>query len=178
MNSAVSTTTQTHPAIIVMGVSGCGKTTLGSCLAKHFNWTFADADDFHSEQSKQHMASGLPLTDTMREPWINSLLEYLNHQSQQQVTVLAFSGLRRAHRQKMREQLGRCYFLWLDAPYQVIKQRMQARNAHFMPAALLKSQFDSLDLPTNEQDVTRLDVSQPFDKVFLDAIGKVNSLVK
>src|SRR6188768_14337 len=98
-----STTSISNPEsftnlIIVMGVSGSGKSSVATAIANHYQYCFLDADDFHSQENKRHMASGQPLTDEMRIPWVNSIKEYLQSaNSEQKHCVLAFSGLRKQH---------------------------------------------------------------------------------
>ena len=96
----MSTSPLSTPVLVIsMGVSGCGKSTLAKHLAKKFGLAFLEADDFHSDENKAHMASGKPLTDAMREPWIASMCDNLrDHRERGESCVLAYSGLRRAHR--------------------------------------------------------------------------------
>src|SRR5690242_16540799 len=90
-------------AIVVMGVSGSGKTTVARALAAHYGDVFIDADDFHADDAKTQMAAGVPLSDAQRQPWVDALAHALRDQADQgRSTVLAFSGLRAAHRQRLR----------------------------------------------------------------------------
>ena len=144
-----------------MGVSGCGKTTVAIELAKQLNYLFIEADDFHSEQAKAHMASGKPLTDNMRLPWIERVRKELMQKSHNhQNSVLSFSGLRRAHRQALRNIFDTTIYLHMIAPYDVIMQRMTLRDDHFMPPELLESQLAALEPNINESDMIDLDATQ------------------
>lgn len=148
--------------VICFGVSGCGKSTLAQALAQRLGWHFVEADDFHSQQNKQHMASGRPLTDDMRNPWLARILEHLKESELAgRDTVLAFSGLRRQHRQALREQLGsELLFLHLRISRDQLAARLQQRKDHFMPASLMDSQFEALQDPSAETDVCQLEASQ------------------
>ncbi len=152
----------TPPFLIVcMGVSGCGKSTLAALLAERFNCSFLEADDFHSDDNKAHMASGKPLTDAMREPWIQSLCDYLiQMHNRGKSAVIAYSGLRRAHRQRFRQLGYPTLYLHLTGPKELVHQRMSARAGHFAPIELLDSQYDALEPIENEPDVTAIDLSK------------------
>ncbi len=152
--------------IICFGVSGSGKTTLALYLAEQFQLNFVEADDFHSEENKAHMRSGLALTDKMREPWVNSLCDHLRAQGERgQSCVMANSGLRRAHRQRFRELGFQTLFLHLMAPKEVIRKRMETRSNHYMPPDLLDSQYNAFEMPEGETDVFLLDVSESLPQV-------------
>lgn len=172
MNSvAISNPTAEARLIVVMGVAGCGKSSLAAALASQLGYTFLDADDFHSEESRARMASGLPLTDAMRAPWVQSLHDRLQQEAAAgRSCTLAFSGLRRAHREKIRAAGLKTLFLFLDGGKEVISDRLQRRTNHFMDPALLDSQFDSLEKPDAEADIVRLDIRPPLESVVNQAL--------
>jgi gluconokinase len=146
-------------AIVVIGVAGSGKTTVARALAEHYGHAFLDADDFHTSDAKAMMAAGVPLTDDHREPWVGMLVRELRAVAQQgRSSVLAFSGLRAMHRQRLRDSGVPMRFVFLHAPPSVIAERLAARNGHFMPPALLASQFEALEPPSGETDVIDVDV--------------------
>ncbi|MBD9435142.1 AAA family ATPase [Pseudoxanthomonas sp. PXM03] len=146
---------------VVMGVSGSGKTTLAHALAGAWPATFLDADDFHSIAAKARMAGGLPLTDRMRAPWVRRIaLELQRRTAAGERVVLAFSGLRRRHRDRLRATGLPLRFLFLHGDKRLIAARMHARSGHYMPASLLDSQFAALEEPTAETDVVRLGIEQ------------------
>jgi len=148
------------PALVILGVSGSGKTTVARGLAQHYGYEFLDADDFHSADAKARMASGVPLTDAQREPWVAALVQVL--QANEQVgrsSVLAFSGLRAAHRQTLRESGVPMRFVFLHVDPMQVAARLQQRSGHFMPAGLLDSQFAALQNPSREPDVLSIDVT-------------------
>lgn len=161
--------------IIVMGVSGCGKSTAAQRLARTLDWRFLEADDFHSEAAVKQMAEGIPLTDTQRIPWLKRLCGHLNT-SDRQDTVLAYSGLRRAHRQMFREIDYTTLFVLLHAEHSVIKGRIEHREGHFMNSSLLDSQFEALQMPDAEPDCIVIDCSTDI-KVLMQKVTAAARLV-
>lgn len=158
--------------IIVMGVSGCGKSTLARAVAEYFNYRFLDADDYHSDEAKLRMSSGIPLTDEMRKPWVRSVCGHLRQLCYLKINcTLAFSGLKKEHRNKLRETGYHIVFLFLNGDKATIRKRMQHRPEHFMPAKLLDSQFDSLERPIAEKDVITIDIEPPLKQVTAEAIS-------
>lgn len=161
--------------IVVMGVSGSGKTTLGKALAGHLNWRFLDADDFHSAESRAHMASGKPLTDDMRKPWISAICQELKeHAEDNRPAILAFSGLKKFHREPLRHCGLNVIFLHLTGERETLAQRMLARNDHFMPPSLLDSQLETLEIPADEEDVFSLAIETPLEDLLIQAEKLVN----
>ena len=149
-------------AIVVMGVAGSGKTTLARALAAHYGHVFLDADDFHDPQAKARMAAGAPLTDAQRAPWVDALAVELRRQADAgRSCVLAFSGLRAAHRQRLRQSGVPLRFVFLHAAPPVIAARLASRTGHFMPPQLLDSQLQALQSPLAEPDVVAVDVGDP-----------------
>lgn len=139
--------------IVVMGVSGCGKTTLGTALAERLNATFLDADDFHPPANVAKMRAGTPLTDDDRAPWLAALSRELRERGERgEGVVLACSALKRRYREIIGAQLAQLAhidWIFLDGSFDVIAERMRARANHYMPESLLRSQFDALERPDN-----------------------------
>jgi gluconokinase len=161
--------------IIVMGVSGSGKSSLAKALADHYGYVYLDGDDFHSQEARDRMAKGQPLTDAMRLPWVIRMRDYFrdvarNHQH----STLAFSGLRRMHRDELRKAGLKTIFLFLNSDKDTIQNRVNKRAGHFMAPSLVDSQFDSLEDPSHERDVFTIDVNAPFDQVLSMAIHVVD----
>lgn len=150
----------TKPTVlVVMGVSGSGKSTLAKEIAQKLDIQNIDADDFHSPDNKAHMAHGKPLTDHMRLPWVNSIRQFLLDQvSAGDHCVLAFSGLRRQHRDLLRIAQAQVIYIYLKGTREILHQRIAARSGHFMPATLLDSQLLTLDPPTAEEHIIELDI--------------------
>lgn len=149
---------------VVMGVSGSGKTTLARALADAWGAIFLDADDFHSDEAKASMARGEPLTDESREPWVARIAADLQRRVAGGARVtLAFSGLRRRHRDVLRAAELPLRFLYLRGEAALIGQRMRERDGHYMPVSLLDSQFAALEEPTAEENAVVLPVDLPPD---------------
>lgn len=133
--------------IVVMGVSGSGKTTVGQQLATQLGWSFIDADDFHPAVNVAKMGRGEPLTDSDRRPWLVTLQTAIAEWSAaEKNVVLACSALRASYRQMLDGDGVRWVYLRGDPA--LIHDRLQARSSHFMPPALLESQFEALEPPT------------------------------
>jgi gluconokinase len=134
-------------AIIVMGVSGSGKTTVGKLLADRLGWTFIESDEYHLPSDIEKMSSGIPLNDDDRWPWLERLRGLLHDHSQKhQSIVLACSALKQSYRELLTSGLENVYFVFLKGDFDLIHQRMQERQ-HYMKADMLRSQFDVLEEP-------------------------------
>ncbi|GGA74994.1 gluconokinase [Neiella marina] len=163
----------TPQLIIVMGVSGSGKSTFASKLAPTLDYYFIEADDHHSAENKAHMAAGKPLTDAMREPWIDELISQVMRQHQQgQSVVLAYSGLRQSHRAKFRQAFPQCQCLFLEVARDELIKRMKQRKAHFMPASLLDSQLAALEPFADDEQITTLDGAQSLDQLVAQVLRR------
>ena len=144
--------------IVIMGVSGVGKTTVGEALAQQLGWSFADADDFHPAANVAKMRAGIPLTDADRAPWLKSLRGTIEGWiASRQSAVLACSALKQAYREQL--LVGpEVELVFLRADLNLIAERMAARHGHYMNPALLRSQFDILEAP---RDALCLDATRP-----------------
>lgn len=163
---------------VVMGVSGCGKSTVAKALAEQFNCLFLDADDFHSEENKAHMAIGKPLTDAMRLPWVQSMRDYVQNQCELgNSCTLAYSGLRTEHRKILRDTNMRTVFIFLKGSKELIAKRMAARQNHFMPTSLLDSQFASLEDPSHEKDVLTIDIDKTLTEMLEEIIWMLRKIM-
>lgn len=149
--------------IILMGVSGAGKTTVGKRLAEALGWRFLEGDDFHPLANVRKMAAGIPLTDEDRIPWLERLRELITEVlARGEDAVLACSALKRSYRQLLTVDPSRVRWVYLWAPREVIESRLAARTGHFMPLALLGSQLETLEMP---EDALRVDVTPGPDEV-------------
>ena len=163
-------------AIIVMGVSGSGKSTIGALLAEALGWPFADADGFHPAANVAKMAAGTPLTDADRWPWLDAIAAHIGAaRGTGQPVVVACSALRRAYRERLRAGHSDLIFLHLAGAPEVIATRQAARQGHFMPPSLMASQFATLEDPAEEADAVTVSVqASPHEVVgnILSSLGE------
>ena len=139
--------------LVVMGVSGSGKTTTAQILAERLNWPYAEADEFHPQSNIDKMSAGTPLTDEDRWPWLRAMRDWLTEQSRAgRSTIVTCSALRVVYRDVLREAEGRVRFVHLDGTIESIGDRMSGRAGHFMPTSLLPSQFQTLERLTVAED--------------------------
>ena len=142
--------------IIIMGVAGCGKSTIGAMLALELGWDFYDADDFHSESNRIKMAQNIPLTDEDRASWLDSLRSLIGQNIQNERSiVLACSALKKSYRDTLMIN-DQVEFIYLRGTYEQIEARLLQRSGHFMSAKMLASQFDILEEP---QDAVTIDIT-------------------
>lgn len=157
--------------VVVMGVSGTGKSVVGNEVAAELRTRLLEGDDYHPRSNIEKMSSGTPLDDDDRRPWLQRLAEVLarDHEAGND-SVLACSALRRTYRDILRGELpdGSVFFLHLHADYDVLENRMRSR-AHFMPVSLLRSQFETLEPLEPDEHGIRVDVALPLDEVVGEA---------
>lgn len=145
--------------VVVMGVSGSGKSTIGKLLAASLKWEFSDADDFHAVANIEKMSQGIPLTDTDRQPWLEKLHSAIAQWLLQgKNVVLACSALKSSYRQMLWQDTEQMRLVYIKSSFEVLQKRLQQRQNHFMAATLLKSQFDTLEEPKHAIVV---DANQP-----------------
>ena len=139
--------------VVVMGVTGCGKSTVGAALGEHLGWPFLDADDFHPDENVAKMASGTPLTDDDRWPWLDRVADVLRAaEAKGESVVLACSALKAAYRERI-ARAGDVRFVHLVGDRSTIASRLALRQHKYMPASLLASQFATLEPPRDAVDV-------------------------
>src|SRR5579864_7229965 len=144
--------------IVVMGVTGSGKTTIGNLLAGRLAWEFADADDFHSAANKEKMHQGVPLTDADRLPWLAAIHDQIaKWVALKQNVVLACSALKQSYRQLLWDG-PEVQFVYLKGSYDLIAERLRARKGHFADEHILAGQFADLEEPT---DAIVVDITPP-----------------
>ncbi|WP_028927052.1 gluconokinase [Pseudonocardia acaciae] len=154
--------------VVVMGVSGAGKSTVGGVLAGRLGVTYAEADRFHPEANIRKMSSGVPLTDEDRWPWLDTLAEWVGAHAASG-GVLGCSALKRRYRDVLRGG-GPVWFLHLRVDHDVLAERLRHRTDHFMPASLLDSQLAALEpLGADEPGLT-VDASEPAERIVAAAL--------
>jgi gluconokinase len=151
------------PVLVVMGVSGSGKSTVGAAIAQRLRVPFADADDFHPPANIAKMTAGQALDDDDRRPWLRAIGEWLA--AHPDGAVISCSALKRSYRDLLRSCAPEVAFLHLEGDHEVIARRQASRPGHFMPASLLASQFATLEPLRPDERGTTIDVDQGVDAI-------------
>ncbi|KAG9337200.1 hypothetical protein JZ751_029680 [Albula glossodonta] len=174
--------------LIIMGVSGSGKTTVGSFLSEKLGWTLHEGDDYHPKENIDKMASGVPLTDQDRTPWLLLLHDIIEREmSAGSHAILICSALKKLYRQLLlfgREALGGAcqreamegvVFAFLSGSFQLIQARMVARKGHFMAPNLLQSQFDTLEPPSLSENAVTVDISKSLPEIVAEIEAAIST---
>jgi gluconokinase len=162
-----------HRFIIVMGVSGSGKTSVGKSLADHLGWNFYDADHFHPPENITKMANGIPLDDSDRTPWLAALHNLIaSSLKEDRPGVLACSALKERYRQQLLEGNEGVQLIYLKGSYDLIWSRMEKRTDHYMRPHMLKSQFEALEEPVR---ALTIDISAPVADIVHEIISNMSS---
>ena len=152
--------------IVVMGVSGSGKTTVASLLAERLHWRFAEADEFHPAANIAKMHAGIPLTDADRAPWLGAIAAWIDAtRAANQHGVVTCSALRRAYRERLAHGQDDVRFVYLQGERGLVAERMRGRKGHYMPLALLESQFDILEEPGADENTLAVSIDAPPDEI-------------
>jgi gluconokinase len=159
------------PLIVVIGVAGSGKTTIASGLAEKLGVPFVEGDSLHPIANVKKMAGGIPLTDEDRWPWLRAIGERMEvERLTGHGVVVSCSALKHAYRDCLRKEVhGKVHFILLDGSRELISARMKKRKGHFMPPALLDSQFATLEKPTPDEHAVILDISQAIPALLTEA---------
>lgn len=160
-----------NTSLVVMGVAGCGKSSLGNLCAESLDMPLLEGDDFHSESNVAKMRSGIALSDDDRAVWLNTLAEQL--QAHPQGVVLTCSALKGRYRDRLRSAAPGLRFVFLDLTQEQARVRVAARPAHLFPVSLVASQFAALEDPCDEPGVLRLDATQPLNDLGLAVVDWV-----
>jgi len=165
----------TFGTILIMGVSGSGKSTVGRELAERLGRPFLDADDLHSPANKAKMAAGIPLTDADRAPWLRHIADWLaERRAAGEPGVLACSALKRAYRDELRVGDPDLRIAFLTGDSDLLAQRITARHGHFFPARLLQAQLADLEVPGPDEHAITVSIGQPPTKI-VDSIVEVHA---
>lgn len=147
------------PVVLVMGVSGSGKTTVGTLLAERLGWAYAEADSFHPAANVAKMHAGQPLTDADRLPWLDAIGAFIDRTSAQGApAVVTCSALKRSYRARLRAGRPNVAVIYLDADVETVRARLAGREGHFFPPELLASQFRDLEVPAADEDIEHVPV--------------------
>ena len=161
--------------MVVMGVAGSGKTTIGEALALAIGAAYVDGDQLHPQANIAKMSAGIPLSDEDRWPWLAKVGETLR--SGRETVIVGCSALKRVYRTFITESAGApVLFIYLDGSRELISRRMRERTAHFMPASLLDSQFAALEPPEADENAVAVAIDAPLDEIVKSIIGKIRDL--
>ncbi|NYH51605.1 gluconokinase [Nocardiopsis arvandica] len=164
---------------VFMGVSGSGKTTVAEGVAGQLGLSFAEADDFHPRANIDKMAVGTPLTDHDRWPWLDKLAGWIaEHNARGKSTVMACSALKHSYRDVLRQGAPGVYFLHMHGSFEVIWERIEARRDHFMPPALLESQFETLEPLGADEPGREFDIRNDIDTLVEQALEYVEQRLR
>lgn len=167
--SESAATRRPAPVVVVMGVSGVGKSTIAAELAHRIRTQWLDADDLHPPENVTKMASGMPLDDDDRGPWLDLVAGRLRVGAETDGIVVACSALRRRYRDRLRSAVQGVVFIHLTASPDMVASRVRSRHGHFMPLALLDSQFATLEPLEADERGTTIDVARSVDGIVSDA---------
>jgi gluconokinase len=159
--------------VVVMGVSGCGKTTVAAEVARRLDLPFAEADEFHPLANIEKMERGQPLTDDDRWPWLRALAEWIGEHAEVG-GVLTCSALKRSYRDLLRSATDRVFFVHLHGSRELVDERLSARTGHFMPRTLLDSQFADLEPLSDDEPGAVIDIAVAPDQL----VGRCVSAVR
>ncbi|WP_173512504.1 gluconokinase [Sinorhizobium psoraleae] len=162
-------------SIVVMGVSGSGKSSVGERIAEAYDYPFIEGDALHPPENIRKMSEGIPLTDHDRWPWLEAIGRLLAETPGP--VVVACSALKLSYREKLREGAPkRLAFVHLHGAEAVLAERMQHRTGHFMPTSLLKTQLATLEDPTGEANTVTIDIDQPLDAIVEEAFAALGKM--
>ena len=157
--------------VVVMGVCGSGKTSVGRRIAERMDWAFIEGDDLHPEANRRKMAAGTPLTDEDRWPWLDRIVEEMRRaDGEDRSAVVACSALRRAYRDRLRRGGADVRFLHLTGAPALLRVRMERRDGHFMPAGLLDSQLATLEPAGPAETLHALDIARDVETLVQTAV--------
>lgn len=174
MSPVYDRVTDATPHLVVMGVSGTGKSTVGTALRDHLGWTMVEGDDFHPPENVAKMSSGTPLTDEDRWPWLRALADWTaEHEARGEPTIITCSALRRVYRDVLREGGEGTYFVHLVGTAGLLLDRMSNRD-HFMPPSLLDSQFDTLEDLEDDERGAVFDIANPPERLLRMVLAQLD----
>jgi gluconokinase len=155
----------TPPRLIIMGVSGCGKSTVGQSLAHRLGVPFLEGDDLHPSRNVALMAAGTPLTDADRAEWLDAIAERLSGLGSDEGLVVSCSALKHIYRERLRAATTNVRFIHLHGDPALLALRVSQRQGHYMPPTLLASQLNTLEIPSLNEAVLSLDIAEPAERL-------------
>lgn len=168
-----------HCSFVFMGVSGSGKSAVAEAVAQQLNAPFLDGDFLHPRANIEKMASGHPLDDADRQPWLEALNSAIYAmQRTHKVSILVCSALKQQYRDTLRKGNKDLYFIYLKGDYNLIAERLKKRKGHFFKPEMLKSQFDVLEEPlNNHNDIGYINIDKPLEEVIKDSMTFINQIL-
>jgi carbohydrate kinase (thermoresistant glucokinase family) len=159
--------------VLVGGVAGCGKTTVGAIIAEKLHWPVADADSFHPPENIAKMAAGIPLTDADRAPWLGAIIDWMDARDAAGESVIAgCSAIKQRYRDELLDGRTDARLAFLKISRELAHERLSARHGHFFTAKLMDSQFADLQPPQETGQVLVFDASEPADQIAQEIIGR------
>jgi gluconokinase len=176
-DQSISQTGQkTARLFVVMGVAGCGKSSIGEALAIHMGGLYLDGDTYHPAANVEKMSRGEPLTDEDRWPWLERFASEMKQRNG--IVIGGCSALKRSYRDRITASAGeRTIFIHLAGSRELIRSRMSARTGHFMPTSLLDSQFATLEPPALDEDAITVDINAPIDTIVSNISAALHNIV-
>ena len=163
-------------ALVVMGVSGSGKSTIAEKLAERLHWNYEDGDKFHPKSNVDKMSAGHPLTDEDRRPWLQAIANEIDRQCKTgNRIIIACSALKRAYRDVLVHGRNDVRIIYLDGSRSLIAERLKKRKGHFMPPDLLESQFRALETPAPEENALTVSINSPINTIVEDIVHRLGS---
>jgi gluconokinase len=160
--------------VVLMGVSGCGKTTIGQILSEKLGWPLFDADEFHCAASIGKMRNGIPLEDADRWPWLDRMNAMLRErEARGESVLLACSALKQAYRDRLSKGTAEIRWIYLKGQFELIRERLEARKGHYMKAGLLESQFAALEEP---EDALSVDIDESPNSIADSILRRLQAL--
>lgn len=160
--------------LVLMGVSGSGKTTVGQILSGKLGWPLLDADEFHSAANIEKMSNGIPLEDADRWPWLDRMNAALRaREARGESVLLACSALKQAYRDRISRSVAEMRWIYLKGGFELIRKRLEARKGHYMKAGLLESQFATLEEP---KDALGVDIADTADSIANSILHRLQAL--
>ena len=170
-----TTAIRNSPLLVIMGVSGSGKTTVALNLVSRLDWPFQEGDALHSAANIAKMRAGIPLTDEDRRPWLQNVAAWIDGQRANGVPgIITCSALKQEYRAIITDGRPEVRLVYLRGSFELISRRLAQRQGHFMPALLLQSQFDTLEEPGPDENALMVDAGAPPDQIATEIITRLN----
>ena len=161
--------------VVVMGVAGCGKSTVAEAIHERLGYVYAEGDDFHPQANIDKMSAGIPLTDEDRWPWLNVINSWMvAREALDENTVVSSSALKRSYREVLAKDVP-TFFIHLNGSHELIQQRLSERKGHFMPPALLESQLATLEPPDPDEAAIRVDLTLPLPQMVTAVLAALSA---